>query len=162
MSIAASLLTEFNHEAENTRKLLAVIPEQQASWKPHTKSMDLGSLALHVAGLTGWVDTVLGGTELDLAAGSRPSFTTTANLLATFDSAVTRAQAALAAVKDEDLQVPWTLRAGDHVIFTLPRGAVLRSFVLSHSIHHRGQLTVYLRMLDVKFPGVYGPSADER
>jgi len=145
-----------------TRSLLERVPEANPDWKPHPKSMTLGRLATHVAELVAWTDTTLQQTELDFAKGDyKPAlFTSTAALLETFDANVKSARAAIAGTSDQDMMVPWTLRNGDQVIFTLPRVGVLRSFVMNHVIHHRGQLSVYLRLNDVPLPSIYGPTAD--
>ncbi len=162
MSIAHALLSEFDHEMTNTRRALAAVPEADAAWKPHEKSFSLGSLALHLKNLASWVNYTLEHDALDLDQPWPPQhFRTTDQLLEEFDAAVASARAVLAGTDDAAFMAPWTLRKGDHVIFTMPRIAVLRSFVMNHSIHHRGQLTVYLRLLDVPVPGLYGPSADE-
>ncbi len=163
MTIARALRAELQHEAANTRKIMALIPEDKPDWAPHPKSFTIGKLAVHTADMHRWVGVTVRQTELDFAAdGPRPTFTTNADLLTMFDEAVADALVALDGVSDEDLQVPWTLRMGDHVILTLPRAQCLRSFVFNHIVHHRAQLTVYLRLLDIPIPGLYGPSADER
>jgi uncharacterized damage-inducible protein DinB len=162
MSIAETILPELDHEMQVTRTLLERVPESDPEWKPHPKSMALGRLATHIAELLGWVDITFQQTELDFSKGGyKPtSFTTTADLLAMFDAKLKSARAVLAATPDEAMMVPWTLRNGEHVIFTQPRIGVLRAFVLSHMIHHRGQLSVYLRLNDVPLPSIYGPTAD--
>ena len=162
MAIVDGLLPEFDHEMTTTRKVLERAPEDRFDWKPHTKSFSLGALAAHVAGLPGWgVDTLM-KTEYDIAAEQPPAApTSTTELLTTFDENVAAARSALASKTDEELLVMWTLKHGDKAIFSMPRAGVLRSFVLSHLIHHRGQLSVYLRLLDVPVPSIYGPSADE-
>lgn len=165
MTIAQTMLPEFDVEMTNTRKLIAACPNAQAAWKPHAKSMTLGDLALHLASLIHWTSATLSSTELDLAppggpAWSPPKFTSIAATLAAFDANVAAARSKLSAASDADMAVHWSLKAGGKVIFTMPRSACLRSFVMNHLIHHRGQLTVYLRMLDVPLPSVYGPTAD--
>jgi len=163
MSIAASILPEFDHEMATTRSLLERVPEQHAAWAPHTKYMPLGRLAGHIAELPGWTASTLHQTELDFGAPGAynpTQFTTTAAILELFDKNVKAAHDAIAGVSDADLMVPWTLRNGEHVIFTLPRVGVLRSMVINHIIHHRGQLSVYLRLHDVPIPSIYGPTAD--
>ncbi len=162
MSIAHALLPEFDIEMANTRRALVLVPEADAAWKPHEKSYSLGDLALHLKNLTSWINYTLDHEELDLAQPWPPQhFRTTDLLVADFDAAVASARELLAGTDDAAFMVPWTLRKGDHVILTLPRIAVIRSFVMNHAIHHRAQLTVYLRLLDVPVPGLYGPSADE-
>jgi uncharacterized damage-inducible protein DinB len=162
MAIAESILPEFDHEMATTRSLLERVPEANPDWKPHQKSMPLGRLATHIAELVAWTGNTMHQTELDFAKGDyKPAqFTNTAGLLEMFDANVQQARAAIAGASDQDLMVPWTLRNGDHVIFTLPRVGVLRSFVMNHVIHHRGQLSVYLRLNDVPLPSIYGPTAD--
>lgn len=165
-SIAAAVLPEFDQEMASTRKVLERIPEARASWKPHSKSYSLGDLAAHVSNLPSWTVFTLKQTELDLnpPGGQQwksPGFSTTAAALAAFDENVKAARAAIAGSSDADFQVAWSLKSGGHTIFSMPRAAVLRSFVLNHLIHHRAQLTVYLRLNDVPLPGIYGPTADE-
>ena len=165
MTIAASLLPEFEHEMATTRSLLERVPEQQAAWAPHPKSMTLGRLAAHIAELPGWMMSTVQQPELDFGAPGAynpTQFTTTAELLKLFDASVKAAREALAPVSDADMGVDWTLRNGEQVIFTLPRAAVVRSFVINHIIHHRGQLSVYLRLHDVPLPSIYGPTADTK
>jgi uncharacterized damage-inducible protein DinB len=165
MSIAASLLPEFDHEMSTTRQLLERTPEAQAAWKPHAKSMSLGELAVHLAVIPMWGVATLTQTELDIDPPGGPAYTpspfqSTAALLRLFDENVTKARAVLAAASDEAFMVPWTLKDGGAQVFSLPRLAVMRSFVMNHLIHHRGQYTVYLRLHDVPLPSVFGPTAD--
>jgi uncharacterized damage-inducible protein DinB len=167
MSIAQSLLPEFDHEMATTRKMLEAVPEGKNDWKPHPKSMTLGRLAGHVAELPGWGSVTMEATELDFApVGGAPIqagvFTTRPATLTAFDENVAKARAAIAKASDADFMVPWTLKAGGKPIFTMPRIAVVKSFVLNHCIHHRAQLGVYLRLNDIAIPGCYGPSADDR
>lgn len=166
MSIAQSLLPEFDHEMAVTRKLLALVPEGKNDWRPHPRSMTLGRLAGHLAELPGWCVVTLKQTELDFAPVGGPSFepgifTTRTGTLKTFDDNVAAARAALAVTADPDFMVPWSLKSGGKTLMTMPRIAVVRSFVLNHSIHHRAQLGVYLRLNEIPVPGSYGPSADE-
>ncbi|HEX8153056.1 MAG TPA: DinB family protein [Thermoanaerobaculia bacterium] len=162
MALTDALLAEFEHEMKTTRRLLERVPAERGDWKPHDKSSSLSQLALHVAHIPFWMTMTLKRTELDAAApAEKRTLTTTEALLAEFDRKVADACDALTAATAEDLQVPWTLRAGDHVVFTMPRAATVRTFVMNHLIHHRGQLSVYLRLLDVPLPSIYGPSADE-
>jgi len=162
MAIVDRLLAEFDHAMTATRKILEQAPEDRFDWKPHTKSYSLGALATHVATLPGWgVDTLM-KTEYDIAAEQPLSApTSTTELLTIFDKNVAATRSALVGKTDEELLVMWTLKQGEKVIFSMPRAGFLRSFVLSHLIHHRGQLSVYLRLLDVPVPSIYGPSADE-
>ncbi|HEX7183198.1 MAG TPA: DinB family protein [Thermoanaerobaculia bacterium] len=166
MPIRDALLPEFDHEMATTRRLLERVPEEKAAWKPHPKSFSLGDLSVHIANLLTWLAMTLDRTELDLSppggeAFKSPRFESTSQLLATFDEGVRKARAALAEVSDEDLRVPWTLKNAGTEIFTMPRVVTLRSFVFNHLIHHRGQLSVYLRLNDVPLPSIYGPTADE-
>jgi uncharacterized damage-inducible protein DinB len=165
MPIAQSLLPEFDQETAKTRQLIALGPEGKSAWKPHPKSFSLGDLGLHLANLLSWCRTTIETSELDLAPPGGPGFTparfsSLADTLRTFDANLKAARAALAKATDAELTAPWTLKKGGDVLFTLPKIACLRAFVLNHMIHHRGQLDVYLRLLDVPLPQVYGPTAD--
>ena len=165
MALRDALLPELDQELATTRALLALVPASRTSFRPHARSWTLGELALHLANLLTWLPLTLERTELDLdpPGGPRfvpPSFESAAATLATFDGNARAARAALARASDQDLAVPWTLRRRGQALFTLSRAACLRSFVLNHLIHHRGQLTVYLRLCDVPLPPVYGPTAD--
>jgi uncharacterized damage-inducible protein DinB len=161
MTIGADLLPEFDQEMTSTRRVLERVPDDKVQWKPHPKSFALGHLAQLVSWMPGWIANTLRHTSLDLATAGGYSFEKTGTLLAGFDQNVREARAALAASRDADFAVPWSLRRGDRVLFTAPRGSVVRQH-LSHLSHHRGQLTVYLRLLDVPVPSIYGPTADER
>lgn len=160
MSIGQSLLPEFDQEMATTRRLLERVPDDKGTWKPHPKSFPLGHLAQLIAGMPGWQTHTLRGTDLDLATFPGYTFETTATLLEGFDRNVRTAREAFVTAKDADFEVPWSLRHGAQVFFTLPRAAVVRQN-LNHLVHHRGQLTVYLRLLDVPIPSIYGPTADE-
>lgn len=167
MAIADALLPEFDHEIAITRTLLERVPDDKAAWKPHSRSMSMGELAIHVANLTRWTRFTLVGTEFDTSpVGGEPfvskGWSSKADTLAALDAGAAEARTAIAATSDADMMVPWSLKAGGQTIFSMPRASVLRSFVLSHIIHHRGQLSVYLRLNDVAVPPIYGPSADER
>lgn len=166
MSIAHSLLPEFDNETATTRKLLALIPEKEAAWKPHPKSFTLGDLGVHLAGLITWTKTTLRDSEFDMnpanAEGFKPgAFTSTAAVLEMFDANVAAARTLIAETPDPAFMETWTLKKAGQTMFAAPRIGVLRSFVLNHLVHHRGQLTVYLRLRDVPLPSVYGPTADE-
>jgi len=165
MPIKDALLPEFDHEMGTTRRLLERVPEADFGWQPHAKSFSLGQLAGHVANIPRWVDIAMDTAHFDAAqAGEdvRPGQPeSTAALLITFDDNVTKARAKIDAQTDPAFFAPWTLKQGDHEVFTMPKAAVLRSFVMNHLIHHRGQLTVYLRLRDVPLPSIYGPTADE-
>jgi len=150
----------------NTRKALERVPEDKFGWKPHEKSMTMGRLSTHVAELAGWVPTTLETESLDFAPPGAPPYQpktagSRAELLDMFDKSVAAAHAAISAATDAQLMVPWTLLAGGKAIFSMPRAAVLRGMVINHIIHHRGQLSVYLRLNNVPVPSLYGPSADE-
>ncbi|MBA2627697.1 MAG: DUF664 domain-containing protein [Gemmatimonadales bacterium] len=165
MSFSESLLHEFDNEMATARRLLERVPEADTAWKPHPKSMPLGYLAMHLATLPGWMVMIFGQSELDFnpPGGPQfkvPDFTTTANLLEVFDKSVADAHAALVAGTGADPMEPWTLKSAEQVLFTMPRAAVARTFCMNHFIHHRGQLSVYLRLRDVPLPSTYGPSAD--
>ncbi len=149
----------------NTRKLLELIPDEKANWKPHAKSRTLGQLAIHLAFLPVWIPGIIQKTEFDLDISKdggfkRPEFISSEETLKFFDGNVTNARNVIMGVSDQGILDNWTLKKADKVIFSLPRAAALRSFVLSHSIHHRGQLTVYLRLLDIPLPNIYGTTAD--
>lgn len=161
MSIGSSMVPEFDQEMTTTRRLLERVPSDKAEWKPHPKSFALGHLAQLVARMPGWITMTIARPDLDLAGGAGYSFQPTGELLAQFDTHVGEARAALSGVRDEAFAEPWSLRMGDRVLSTLPRGAVVRTHI-NHLVHHRGQLTVYLRLLDVPIPSIYGPTADER
>jgi uncharacterized damage-inducible protein DinB len=157
------LLPEFDQEMASTRKMLERVPDEHLTFKPHEKSSSLLDLAGHVATLPTWVGVTLNTTELDLdEPWDRPSFTSRQDLLEAFDKAVEDARPVLESTTAKDLAVTWTLRSGDNVWLASPRSAVYRSLALNHLIHHRAQLGVYLRLLDVPVPGMYGPSADEK
>lgn len=161
MTISQSLLPEFEHEMANTRKMLEAVPDGKFDWKPHAKSMPLGRLASHVCELVQWGDVIVREKKLDLTPDMKPFIAKTrAELVETLDRNVASARESLAGASDEALLQPWTLSFSGKVIFTMPRIAAFRSMALSHVIHHRAQLGVYLRLLDVPIPGMYGPSAD--
>jgi uncharacterized damage-inducible protein DinB len=160
VSFSAELLPEFDEEMKSTRRVIERVPSDKADWKPHPKSFSLAHLTQLVAGMPGWFTNMLQQTSLDLASGGGYSSETTESLLAMFDKNVREARAAIAAAKDEDVGVAWSLKHGDNVLFTAPRKVVVRQ-TMSHLSHHRGQLTVYLRLLDVPVPSIYGPTADE-
>ena len=160
MSIAIPL-KEFDVEMATTRRLLERVPSDRGDWKPHEKSFPLGHLAQLVSWMPGWITRTLHEPFIDLAAGGRYSLESTDSLLEVFDENVKTARAALDSVRDATLDEPWSLRMGDRVLMTSPRGETVRGH-LNHLIHHRGQLTVYLRLLDVPIPSIYGPTADER
>lgn len=161
--LSQSFIPELQHEAASTRKMLERLPFDKSDWKPHARSMALLPLATHVTELAGWVSVTINTPQLDFANFEYKPFAaqSTEDLLRYHDETVAKAIEDLKGASDETMMQPWTLRNGEHVILTMPRIAVIRSFAISHLIHHRGQLSVYLRMLDVPVPGMYGPSADE-
>ena len=166
MALSASMLPEFDHETANTRRVLERVPGDRFAWRPHPKSWTMGELATHVANLPTWTGRSIEQDSLDISpAGGPPPRTvaaaSTAELLQRFDANAAAARASLAGASDSTLLGTWTLLAGGAKVFTMPRVAVLRSFVMNHLIHHRAQLCLYLRLNDVPVPGLYGPSADD-
>jgi len=163
MAIIDALLPEFDHEMATTRRILDRVPEAQFGWRPHVKSMSLAELSGHVANIPHWCSITLTGTSLDLSTLDKTKAPEArADLMGGFDKRVAAARAQLVKTTDAELFVPWTLKQGEHEVFTMPRISVLRTFVMNHLIHHRGQLTVYLRLNDVPLPAIYGPTADEQ
>ena len=167
MLIREALLPEFDRETANTRKVLERVPKEKADWRPHPKSWDMATLANHLQGTLEWAVVTLTSASFDVASPEAGHFRaqpvrTREELLALFDKNRAAARAALAAADDEFLMKPWSLVQGSQIIFSMPRVAALRAFVMNHSVHHRGQLTVYLRLKDVPVPALYGPSADEQ
>lgn len=161
MTIAQTFLPEFDQEMATTRRLLERVPSDQGTWKPHPKSFPLGHLAQLVAIMPGWITNIVQETSLDLSSASGYTYEKTETLLQIFDKNVREGREALAATSDTDFGVTWSLKHGDRVLFGAPRVVVVRQ-TINHLVHHRGQLTVYLRMLDVPIPSIYGPTADER
>jgi len=162
MPVVDALIPEFDHEMVTTRKLLERVPEDKFGWKPHAKSMALGQLATHVANIVWWGEVTLDKPEFD--AGGQPQdapAASRAELLAKFDKNVAATRRSLAGKSDGELMAPWSLKNGKQTFFTMPKAIVWRSFVMNHLVHHRAQLSVYLRMNDVPLPAMYGPSADE-
>ncbi len=166
MALRDALLPEFDHEMSNTRRTLERVPEDRLGWKPHEKSPTMAWLATHLARLPSWAVVALDRDSLDLRPDD-PSFgrVSPANsrreILVLFDGNVSGARAAIVGASDERMVQPWTLTSAGAPVLTLPRIAVLRSFVMNHMIHHRAQLGVYLRLTDVAVPAIYGPTADE-
>lgn len=163
MSLTSALIAELQHEAATTRKVLERIPEEKFDWKPHEKSMSMQQLATHVAEMFGWITTTIKTSELDFAAGYKEPVVPTTNqeLMEHFEKQIGEATQALESFSDESMMDNWTLKNGEQTYFTMPKAAVLRSFCFNHVVHHRGQLTVYLRLNDIPVPEIYGPSADE-
>ena len=166
MSISASLLPEFDHEMATTRKALERVPDDKFDWRPHEKSATMGSLANHLANIPTWAGFTISQDSFDLAPPDGGSVKWEVNgsrqeLLDYFDKSVAAARDAIAGASDQDLLKPWSLLKGGATVMTLPKIAVLRSFMMNHMIHHRGQLTFYLRLNNIPVPAIYGPSADE-
>ena len=163
MAVKDSLLPEFDHEMGTTRRVLERVPEADLAWRPHAKSFSLGQLAYHLAHIPTWVDVTFDVTVFDIASvDARPKQPSEiAPLLTAFDANVKKARAKIAEQPDPAFFATWTLKKDGEEIFTMPKVAVLRSFVMNHLIHHRGQMSVYLRLRDVPLPSIYGPTADE-
>ncbi|MCC7030222.1 MAG: DinB family protein [Chitinophagaceae bacterium] len=163
MSLNQTLLAEFIQEAATTRKLLALVPFEKGDYKPHEKSMSLNRLATHVAEIAGWWKECLVNDELDFAAGdfTPKVLNSTDDLLAMFDDYVAKSTVILNETPESEFDKNWTMRQGDMIFFTLPKAQVVRTWCLNHWVHHRAQLGVYLRLLDIPVPGSYGPSADD-
>jgi uncharacterized damage-inducible protein DinB len=167
MKISDALLPEFDQEAATTRKVLARVADDKLGFKPHEKSWDMAALASHIANLPSWAVDTLTKDSLDYAPpGGEPykmpkAASSQEELLDLFDKNSSAARQAIAATSDEDFMKPWTLLGGGKPIFTMPRIAVLRGTVMNHAVHHRGQLSVYLRLNNIPVPAMYGPSADE-
>ena len=157
------LLAEYDHEMGTTRRLLERIPDDKLAWKPHDKSRAFGEIATHLANLPTWGSTILSQASFDLAAAppNRAAGASRAEILALFD-ATTSETRALMDKSDAEYMAPWSLKRGDEKMFTMPKATVWRTFVMNHLVHHRGQLSVYLRQQDVPLPSMYGPSADEQ
>lgn len=166
MAIRDEFLLEFDREMASTRKVLERVPELRFDWRPHPKSWTARELATFVSLLPGWGTNTIELDSLDIMPGGKPAerpkpVASSAELLAQFDENVTAARAALAGADDAHLKGMWSLKAAGQTLSTMPRTAVLRYYVLNHLVHHRAQLGVYLRLLDVPVPAIYGPTADE-
>ncbi len=161
MRIRDLLLTEFEQEMPPTRRVLERVPSDKGEWKPHPRSFSLGHLAQLVSWMPSWIATTINEPALDLAGQSGYSYQPTETLLAGFDQGVKDARAALSTFEDSDFDTPWHLKHGDRVLFTSPRGATVETHI-NHLVHHRAQLGVYLRLLDIPVPQMYGPTADDR
>jgi uncharacterized damage-inducible protein DinB len=162
MAIKDGLLAEFDHETATTRKMLARVPEARLAWKPHDKSRTFADLATHISHLPQWADAILNRTHYDLASAPAADGAagSCAEVLSAFDANVAATRTLLDKT-DAELSAYWSLRRGEQEIFTMPRVSAFRTFVLYHLVHHRGQLSVYLRLNDIAVPALYGPSADE-
>lgn len=165
MPLIDALLPEFDREMGLTRKLLDRVPDGQFDWKPHPTSVTLGRLAEHLAEMPLWTAMTMTQSELEMTTRRPPDYqspATRAAVLAMFETNLKNGRANLAGKTDGEFMAPWTLKAGGKEVFTMPKVAVMRNFVLNHMVHHRGQFSVYLRMLGVKIPSIYGPSGDEQ
>lgn len=164
MDFIEAMAMEYRHEAEQTRKVLERIPEDKLDWKPHEKSMTLGRLASHLAEIQGWAKPTIEQDVMDIPPEFKPlDAGSKEEIMKTFDANMADASAAFSkSLSNDNLMAPWKLTRGGTTMIEMPRAQVLRGFILSHQIHHRGQLEVYLRLLDVPLPAIYGPSADEQ
>ena len=164
MSIVGDMLAELLHESSNTRKLLERVPEEHLGWTPHSKSMTLGRLACHLAEIPQWVTPIVTTEEMvfDPEQYAQTIYATNTKLVNAYDKTIADAKKSLESIADEQLNVIWRLKTPIQTLYEMPRRVVLRTMVLNHAFHHRGQLTVYLRMKDIPLPPLYGPSADEK
>jgi len=162
MALKDGLLAEYDHETATTRKLLERLPDDKLSWKPHEKSMSLGGLATHLGNIPNWGGTILHDASFDLAAAppNLDAKSSRVDILAFFDDSTKRTRAAMDK-SDPEYLLPWALKRGGQEMFSMPRLSAFRTFVLYHLVHHRGQLSVYLRLNDIPVPPIYGPTADE-
>jgi uncharacterized damage-inducible protein DinB len=163
VTLKETLLSEFDDEVALTRRLLDRLPDAEFSWRPHERSMSLGGLATHLAQIPHWGTSILqhDGYDLDSSAATTVEQHSRADVLQTFDRHSAEVRRTLAERTDAELTAPWTLRSDGHLVMSMPRVSALRRFLLNHLVHHRGQLTVYLRLHNVPLPPLYGPSADE-
>jgi uncharacterized damage-inducible protein DinB len=161
MDLPTSPFADFDEEMRITRRVLERVPSEKGKWKPHEKSFTLGHLAQLVARMPEWIAMSLNESAIDLGSAAGYSYEPTETLLSVFDQNVEAARDALRETTDENLDEPWSLKRGNQVLLTMPKGAVVRQ-TISHLSHHRGQLTVYLRLLNIAVPSIYGPSADEK
>jgi uncharacterized damage-inducible protein DinB len=165
-SISASLLPEYDQEMTVTRKHLERVPDDKLGWGPHEKSMTMGKLASHLAESISWGPMMLTADSMDFDSPEMqeytpPNYESRAKILEAFDESVVKTREVLASTSDGDWMSTWTMKKGEEVLMSMPKVAVVRGFMMSHNVHHRGQLSVYLRMCDVPVPQTYGPSADE-
>ena len=165
MPLKDAFIAEMKHESSMTKKMLEKVPLDKADWKPHEKSMTLGRLATHVAENLHWVSDIIHIDDFDFMSNYNFKPRTAASseeLLEIFQTTLDKAEKDLSTMSDDDFNKSWTVRRGEQVMFSIPKKVAIRGWALSHMIHHRGQLSVYLRLLDVPVPGMYGPSADEK
>ena len=164
MSMTAAMLQEFENEAKTTRRVLERVPPDKLTWRPHPKSMSLGELALHVAMSPGYIAenwACQDSRDFGKGGGKPPEPTSTQEIVAAHDEGVIKTKNALAKIGDAGLSEPWTATMNGATVFNMSKAVLIRSLVMNHTLHHRGQLSVYLRLLDVPVPSIYGPSADE-
>lgn len=161
MGMADTFVTELEQEGKTTRRVLERVPGEKLSWKPHPKSMSLGQLALHVAGTPGNVAQLLAANLDQPPSFGQPEPKTSEEVLSAHDASLASAKTALTGWDDAKLMETWSMSAGGKTLMAMPRAGMVRAIMLNHWYHHRGQLTVYLRLLGVPLPSVYGPSADE-
>jgi uncharacterized damage-inducible protein DinB len=165
MAIRDAFIAELKHESSLTKKMLEKVPLDKKDWKPHEKSMTIGRLATHIAEINHWVSDIIHIDDFDFMKDFNFQPRTASSpeeLLEMFQTHLDKAINDLSSMNDEDFNKTWTVRRGEQVMFSTPKKVSIRGFALSHMIHHRGQLSVYLRLLDVPVPGMYGPSADEK
>jgi len=163
MALIDGMLQELEQEAQTTRRVFERVPDSQLAWRPHAKARTLGELALHVAMVPGGVAELVASASPAQAPrfGTDPSPKSASELIPALDQSIAKAKAVLGGMDDATLAATWRMMNGDRELFAIPRVAFLRSIMLNHWYHHRGQLTVYLRELGVPVPSIYGPSADE-
>jgi uncharacterized damage-inducible protein DinB len=163
MNLIDPILAELTHEGETTRRLLERLPQDRLGWQPHQKSMTLGRLATHIAEIPGWVGSIVEKDEFDIGtAGHTPSTVgSVAEVIAMFDKSVATATETLKRQSNDRLLAKWQLKKNGKLVVEMPRVGMIRSFLMNHLIHHRGQLSVYLRLQNVPLPSIYGPTADE-
>jgi len=164
MALKDALIAELKHESSMTKKMLDRVPMDKKEWKPHDKSMTLGRLATHVAEIPHWISRIVTMDEFDFLVQGFSSYTASTNeeLMTIFNDKLNKAISDLENMNDDDLLKNWIVRRGEQVMFNTPKKVAIRGWALNHLVHHRGQLSVYLRLLDVPVPGMYGPSADEK
>ncbi len=164
MRLNEYLLAELEREAKITKSILEKVPTEHLDYTPHPKSMAMGALAGHISEITGWLDLMLNAGELDFATMNYtpPVIKENADIMKLFEENLAKGKAELANATDEKFNGTWRMRHGEHIFFELPRAEVIRTWVFSHIVHHRAQLGVYLRMLDIAVPGTYGPTADTK
>lgn len=165
MAIKDAFIGELKHESSLTRKMLEKVPLDKTDWKPHEKSMSLGKLATHVAEITHWVSDIIHIDDFDFMKNFNFNprvASSTEELIEIFQTNLDKAITDLSNMSDDDFAKSWVVRRGEQVMFNTPKKVSIRAWAINHMIHHRGQLSVYLRLLDVPVPGMYGPSADEK